>query len=80
MYSIGNKEIEYHWNICSHISRRFKETADYVDHGTADSGELIQPAVFSYEFRDILEITSEEFEGVGKLLCKVIEGKDEREI
>lgn len=78
MYPIGYKEIEYHWNICRHICYRFADTAVYVGHGTKDDGNLLQPDVYSYEFRDILEIASEEFESVGKLLCVAIEGDEKK--
>ena len=48
----------------------------FVDHSLDEAGTLVQGTVYSYEFRDILEITSEEFESVGKLLCKSFECTD----
>ena len=80
MNILSMEELEYHWTICSHICQRLEDTSMFVDHSMDESGVLIQGSVYSYEFRDILEITSEEFESVGKLLCKSIMGKNPEKI
>ena len=65
------KEILHYWNYFRSLCDRLAETEKFISH-KAVNNEFIHGNVYSWEFQQLLFLSSMEFESISKMICSKI--------